>query len=354
MKERRYRMKMKRLLKFLLPSVLVVGLVACSSDSSSSGSSSSSSSGNSSGSSSSSSSGSSDTTASSSDSFTVGVILKTLSSEYWGYVSSGAQDAADDYGVNLILQGPPSETNYSEQTSMIETMLSAGEADAIVISPLQADMVKTQVTGASIPVFFVDTDVDFDDKISFIGTGNEEAAYLGGEYMASLLEDGSKAVIIGGVAGNPSVESRVSGYKNALTDNNIEILDVQYAESNEEKAMNVMENFLQNFSQIDAVLVVNDSMAMAAQRAAVQAGRGDEIIFMGFDGISSGVEAVISGNITATTAQSPYQMGYQSVEAAVKYLTGEDVSNRIDTGARVIDASNAQEYLDELNEILGN
>ena len=100
-------------------------------------------------------------------------------------------------------------------------------------------------------------------------------------------------------------------------------LDIQYAESNAEKALNIMENFLQNFDRIDAVLCVGDEMAMAAQRAAAQAGR-DEIMFMGFDGISSGVQAVIDGQLTATVAQSPYNMGYQAVVNAVAADKGEE------------------------------
>jgi len=46
----------------------------------------------------------------SSGDITVGVILKTLSSEYWGYVAAGVQAASKDLGVKVDLQGPASET----------------------------------------------------------------------------------------------------------------------------------------------------------------------------------------------------------------------------------------------------
>lgn len=200
-------------------------------------------------------------------------------------------------------------------------------------------------------MLFVDTDAEYEQKTSFIGTGNEEAAYLGGQYMAEKLPEDGKVVIIGGVAGNPTIEERVNGYKRAMEEAGMEILDIQYAESNAEKALNIMENFLQNFDRIDAVLCVGDEMAMAAQRAAAQAGR-DEIMFMGFDGISSGVQAVIDGQLTATVAQSPYNMGYQAVVNAVAADKGEEVEKRIDTGAQVIDAENAEEYLAELNAMV--
>ncbi len=279
---------------------------------------------------------------------TVGVVLKTLSSEYWSYVSAGVKDAEEELGCTVVLQGPPSETSYTEQMNMIETMLSSGEVDALAIAPSQADMVVTQLKDATIPILFVDTDAEYENKVSFIGTGNEEAAYIGGQYMAEKLEEGSKVVIIASVAGNPATEERVAGYKAAMEEANIEVLDTQYAESNAEKSVSIMENFMQSYDQIDAVLCVGDSMAVAAQRAAELAGRSD-IKFMGFDGISSGVEAVISGELYATVAQSPYNMGYAAVENALAAALGETVEERVDTGVKVIDGDNAEEYLAELN-----
>ena len=321
--------RMKKLCATLLAVVMLVGMAGCRS-------------------------GGNDTPAENSapssgdDQITVGVVLKTLSSEYWSYVSAGVRDAEEDLGVKVLLEGPPSETSYNEQTNIIETMISAGEVDAVAIAPLQADMIATQLTNCTIPVLFVDTDAEYEQKASFIGTGNEEAAYLGGQYMAGKLPEDGKVVIIGGVAGNPTIEARVNGYKRAMDEAGMEILDIQYAESNAEKSLNIMENFLQNFERIDAVLCVGDEMAMAAHRAAVQAGR-DEIMFMGFDGISSGVQAVIDGELTATVAQSPYNMGYQAVVNAVSAAKGEEIEKRIDTGAKIIDAENAEDYLAELN-----
>src|SRR5690554_3128268 len=67
----------------------------------------------------------------------VGVVLKTLSSEYWGYVAAGVKAAEKDLGVEVLLQGAASETAYDEHNNMIEPMLSSGDIDAFVLSPLQ-------------------------------------------------------------------------------------------------------------------------------------------------------------------------------------------------------------------------
>lgn len=49
--------------------------------------------------------------------------------------------------------------------------------------------------------------------------------------------------------------------------------------------------------------------------------------------------------------QSPYDMGYQGVENALKTIKGEKVDKRIDSGIDVITKDNAKEKLDFLNSI---
>ena len=284
---------------------------------------------------------------------TIGVILKTLSSEYWGYVAAGVKQAEKDLGVKVELQGPPSETSYNEQSNMIETTISAGKVNALVIAPLQPDMVVTKLQDATMPILFVDTDAKYDKKVAFVGTSNETAAKTGGEYIAKLIGKGKKAVLIGGVQGDTTCEARMKGYKEALEANDIQVLGVQYANATADKAVQVMENFMQTYPQIDAVLCNNDDMAMGAQRAAAQAGRADKMKFMGFDGNATSVQSIIDGKETASVAQSPYDMGYQAVASAVKAVKGETVEKNIIVETKLIDSSNAKDYLAKLNKILG-
>ena len=53
----------------------------------------------------------------------IDVILKTTSSEYWGYVQAGALAYGEENGVTVEVKGPPSETSFDEQQNMIETDL---------------------------------------------------------------------------------------------------------------------------------------------------------------------------------------------------------------------------------------
>jgi len=280
----------------------------------------------------------------------VGVILKTLSSEYWSYVAAGVKAAEKDLGVEVALQGPASETAYDEQNSMIETMLADNSIKALVISPLQPDSVVSMLGETDKPILFVDTDAPYDKKVSYIGTGNETAAKSGGEYAAKAAGEGAEAVWIGGVKGNTTSDDREAGFTAGLESGGVKVTVQQYAEGLGDKAASVMENVLTSSPNVSVVVANNDDMAAGAARSVKAAGK--DMIIVGFDGIKAGVQNVIDGTVTATVAQDPFGMGYKAVEAAVKTAKGESVEDFIDTGSTVITKDNAEEYLAKLEEQL--
>ena len=234
---------------------------------------------------------------------------------------------------------------------MIETMLSGG-VDAFVISPLQSDSVASVIGDVNIPIITVDTDAEIAGKVSFVGTGNDNAAYQGGLFAAKKAGKGAKAVIIGGVEGNATSDARQAGYTKALEENGVEIVSVQYAQSNPDTAANVMENIItaQN-GDIQIVCCHNDDTAAGASNAVKQLGLKD-VVIVGFDGNQSGVQNIIDGNITATCAQAAYTMGYKAVETALQAIKGETVETFVDTGCEVITADNAETYLEKLKGYL--
>ncbi|MDO5676157.1 MAG: sugar ABC transporter substrate-binding protein [Propionibacteriaceae bacterium] len=280
----------------------------------------------------------------------VGVVLKTLSSEYWQYVASGVKAAEKELGVTVALQGPASETAYDEQNSMLETMLADNSIQAMVISPLQPDSVVSVLGSTEKPILFVDTDAPYDKKISYIGTGNETAAKSGGGYAASVAGEGATAAWIGGVKGNTTSDDREAGFTAGLKEGGVEVVVQQYAEGLGDKAASVMENVLTSNPDISVVVANNDDMAAGAARSAKAAGK--ELTIIGFDGIKAGVQNVIDGSVTATVAQDPFGMGFKAVEAAVKAVKGESVESFIDTGSTVITKDNAADYLAKLEEQL--
>ena len=290
----------------------------------------------------------------------VAIILKTLSSEYWGYVEAGIRAAEKDLGCTVDLAGPPSETSYDEQQNMIETDLNSGAYDAFVIAPLQADLVKTLIAGKTDPIIAVDTNIDAPEVLSFVGTGNEDAAAMGGKAAVEAAKaagwDKVQAIAISGVQGDGTAMARLNGYEKGITEAGGEFLkgEIQYADAVADKAATSMEAIMQNHPDGVAIIVCNnDDMAMAAARAAKGNAAYEKTIFVGFDGIQSACNAILAGEETMSVAQEAYDMGYKAVEAAVKAVNGETLDKFIDSGCDVINKDNAQKRLDTLKGYIG-
>ena len=292
--------------------------------------------------------------------YKIDVILKTTASEYWSYVKAGAEAYGKENNVNVEVKGATSETAYDEQQNMIETDLNSGAYDAFVIAPLQADLAANLISGQEAPIIAVDTNIDAPEIKSFVGTGNVDAAAMGGEAAVKAAKDAGwkeiNAIAISGVQGDGTATDRLTGYQKGVEKAGGKFLDkeVQYADAVADKAVNSMEAIMQNHPEGVAIICCNnDDMAMAAARAAKDNKAYKDTIFVGFDGIQSACKAILDGEETMSVAQEAYDMGYKAVDAAVKSLNGEELDSFIDSGCSVIDASNAQERLDTLKGYIG-
>lgn len=296
-----------------------------------------------------------------SEGYSIDVILKTTASEYWSYVEAGAKAYMNDNpDVTVAVKGASSETAYDEQQNMIETDLNSGAYDAFVIAPLQAETVVTLISGQEAPIIAVDTDIDAPEVRTFVGTGNEEAAAMGGKEAVAAAEAAGwteiKAIAISGVQGDSTATARLTGYQKGIEAAGGTFLsaETQYANAVADQAVTCMEAIMQNHPEGIAIIVCNnDDMAMAAARAAKGNAAYANTIFVGFDGIQSACTAILNGEETMSVAQEAYVMGYKAVEAAVKALDGEELAEFIDSGCSVITKDNAQERLDTLKSYLG-
>ena len=145
----------------------------------------------------------------------VAVVLKTLASEYWGYVEAGCKAAGDDLGVDVVVVGPGAESDIEGQVSMIEQQIGAG-CDAIVCAPNDAGAAQGALQAAidaGIPVLAVDTNVGIAGQTSFVGTSNVDAAYEGGKWAIEQAGTDAKAVIIYGQEGDNTSNMRMEGWR---------------------------------------------------------------------------------------------------------------------------------------------
>lgn len=278
--------------------------------------------------------------------FTVVVNLKTLSSEYWQTVKSGIDEAAKELGMTIDVQGAAAETEIAEQVQQLETQLAA-KPDAIIIAPLDGDAVIGAIknSGYEGKVIFCDTDAPYENKVSFVGTSNKDAAHSGGVYAIEKVgKEKVKALIIYGQEGDNTSNLRKAGYEQALEEAGIKPVASLSGNNTTDGATKVMEDQLIANPEINVVLCHNDDTAIGALNA-IKAAKKEGITIIGFDGNQSAIELIASGELAGTVAQQPKLMGSLAVKTAVAALKGEAVEKNVVVDTVIIQANNCKDYL---------
>lgn len=278
------------------------------------------------------------------------IVVKSLADQYWVLLKAGAESKAKELGVKVEVTGPNAESEVQQQADMIQNQIGKG-VDGLAVAPSSPDTVLTvlaQADSAGIPVVAVDTDLPkYENKKSFIGTGNEAAGQQGGEYAAQLVGSGKKAIVLRGRQGDTTHDQREAGIVAGLKAGGVEILEVKACDSEAEKAMNAVMDMMNRYPEIDIVVTTADSMAQGAQRAIENAGK--DIPVVGFDGTIPVAKLVAEGTvIKGTVAQDPYHMGELCVENLIKLHNGETIDERIDSGTTMVTPDNAQQFADDL------
>ena len=264
----------------------------------------------------------------------IGLIPMTLSNEYFIALINGAEQRAELYDVDLTVQGPQTHADALAQLVQMENMISRG-VDAIVIVPSSSEALAPallKAEKAGIPVINLDTKFNQDtlasagvSPIPFIGTDNYVGALDAGKLALELLEGEGQVAILEGISGQQNTYDRKNGFIDGM-ENKLEVVATQTADWEVEKGYNAAQNIMQANPELDLIFGSNDGMAIGAYRAILEAGKEDEIFVIGYDAVPAALESVKEGELYATIAQFPAEMGKRGIDAAMQIINGEQIA----------------------------
>lgn len=110
--------------------------------------------------------------------------------------------------------------------------------------------------------------------------------------------------------------------------------------------MALMEDWLQKYDKIDAIVSMNDAMALGAIEAAKAAGRLEGMTSYGVDGLADACLSVEAGELTATCVQNAYEQAKSALAICDKVLKGEEKNETVLVEGELIDSSNVDQWID--------
>lgn len=274
-----------------------------------------------------------------------GLSVSTLNNPFFVTLRDGAQAAADEMGVELVVVD--SQDDPAREASNIQDLIQRG-VDALLINPTDSDAVVPSVrraNDAGIPVFTIDRGANGGEVVSHIASDNVAGGEMAAEYLIEAIGGSGQVVEVQGIPGTSAARDRGEGFNNVVGQNDdVEVIARQTANFNRTEGLNVFQNILQAESSIDGVFAHNDGMVLGAIQAAESAGRADDIVFVGFDAIADAVQAVQDGRLAATVAQQPARIGSLGVETAMSQMQGESVEDFIPVPLALVTSENASEF----------
>ena len=276
---------------------------------------------------------------------TIAVIPKGSSHLFWQSVHGGAVKAARENNVDIVWNGPATETDFGAQLQIVDAMINR-HVDAIALAPIDRKAmisVIERAADANIPLIVFDSGVDTERFVSRIATDNYKAGGLGAERLAKILKGKGQVIIVAVQPGAASTEAREKGFEDAMRKSypGIHIIDKRYGMAEIAKSLTVAENMLTAHPDVDGIFASNESSTMGAAQALRN--RQGKIKLVGFDWSPTLLDDLNSGLIDSLVVQNPFQMGYESVITAVKKLDGQAVLKINDLEPRLIDKANVND-----------
>jgi len=286
--------------------------------------------------------------------FTIAVVPKGTTHEFWKTIHAGAIQAAQELTasgdtVRLIWKGPLREDDREQQVQVVEGFTSQG-VSGIVLAPLDNRALVRPVEeakAAGVPTVIFDSGLESDQIVSFVATDNYKGGELCAERLGSLLGGKGKVLLLRYQEGSASTTEREKGFADKMKSAYPGITLVssdQYAGATRETAKRTSENLLNRYgNDLAGIFTPNESSTDGMLLALQDIAKAGKIRLVGFDASKSLLDAMRAKQLDGVAVQNPMRMGYLGVKTMVAHLKGQPVEKRIDTGVSLVTPENMDE-----------
>lgn len=240
---------------------------------------------------------------------------------FWTVVKNGAQQAADDLGVNL--QYTESVNDPQKQAQMIEAAIS-DKVDGLAVSGPDPDAIRSSLKKAEkagIPIIILNAGTELVEEVGALEFVGQEESIAGEAVGERAKEEGATTVLcVIHEQGNVSLEDRCNGVKKGFG-GNVQTMQVK-GTADINTSLTEMQSKLQADKSIDFVVTLNGEIADAAIDAVK--GAGSDAKIGTFDLSGPVVQAIEDGEIQFAVDQQQYLQGYLPVTFLKLYADNQN------------------------------
>ena len=262
------------------------------------------------------------------------------------YMAAHARELPD-----VTLQFEDAQGDVVRQLNQVQNFTAQG-MDAIIVNAVDTAATQKMTLNAQqakIPLVYVNRRPDQTDLpkgVVTVTSNDVEAGKLQMQYLAEKMGGKGKIVILLGDLANNSTTNRTKGVKEILGKYpDIKIEQEQTGIWLRDKGMTLVNDWLTQGREFNAVVANNDEMAIGAAMALKTAGvKPGSVLIGGVDGTPDGLNAITKGEMALSVFQDAKGQAVGSVEAAVKMARGEAVEPNVVVPFQLITPDNVASF----------
>ena len=280
----------------------------------------------------------------------IGVSMSQFDDTWLTYLRESMDKKAKSLPDGVTLQFEDARSDVVKQLSQVESFISQ-KVDALIVNPV--DTAATQritkaAVAAGIPLVYVNRrpdDPKLPQGVVTVASDDLEAGRMQMQYLADKMGGKGDIVILLGDLANNSTTNRTKGVKEVLKKYpDIKIEQEQTGTWSRDKGMTLVNDWLTQGREFNAVVSNNDEMAIGAAMALKQAGtQKGSVLIAGVDGTPDGLNAIKKGDMAVSVFQDAKGQADGSIDTAVKMAKGEKMASVV-VPYRLITPENVDQF----------
>ncbi|CAN1601913.1 sugar ABC transporter substrate-binding protein [Pseudomonas sp. B21-028] len=281
----------------------------------------------------------------------IGVSMSQFDDTWLTYLRESMDKKAKSMPDGVTLQFEDARSDVVKQLSQVESFISQ-KVDAIIVNPVDTaatQRITKSAVAAGIPLVYVNRrpdDLKLPAGVVTVASDDLEAGRMQMQYLADKMGGKGDIVILLGDLANNSTTNRTKGVKEVLAKYpNIKIEQEQTGTWSRDKGMTLVNDWLTQGREFNAVVANNDEMAIGASMALKGAGKEKgSVLIAGVDGTPDGLNAVKKGEMAVSVFQDAKGQADGSIDTAVKMVKKQPVEQAVWVPYRLITPENVDQF----------
>lgn len=280
--------------------------------------------------------------------YKVAYIARAQSDSFAAWLANEMKAAAAEY-PDMTLDIFDGQADDEKENAAIENAIANGY-DAIIVQPNNGEAQRPyveKIVDAGIIAITTNARIDGIEGASSVDANPYTQAEVNAKAAIDQIPQNARVVVLKGPSGNFHADQRLKAWNEVFfaARPDVKIVGEDFANWNKDEAMALMEDWVTSQGKIDAIISMNDNMAVGALEAVKDNASYKNILSYGVDGTPEATLLIEAGTMTSTCLQSAIDLAKLNMESVHKLLTGEETTINTDIDAPLITKDNASEYV---------